>query len=94
MRQRTLVYDSLMTFSSMQALDELVAAGMPSEQARAVVRGMERQHEDAATRGDLEGTEERIYARMETLFWRGVAMLSAVNIGVGGLIIGAIAAFD
>ena len=55
---------------------------------------MERQHEDAATRGDVEGAEERIYARMETLFWRGVAMLSAVNIGVGGLIIGAIAAFD
>ena len=83
-----------MTFSSMQALDELVAAGMPVEQARAVVRGMERQREDAATRGDVEGTEERIYARMETLFWRGVAMVSAVNIGVGGLIIGAIAAFD
>ena len=55
---------------------------------------MERQREDAATRGDVEGAEERIYARMETLFWRGVAMVSAVNIGVGGLIIGAIAAFD
>ena len=83
-----------MTFSSMQALDELVAAGMPAEHARAVVRGMERQHEGAATRGDVDGAEERIYARMETLFWRGVAMVSAVNIGVGGLIIGAIAAFD
>ena len=83
-----------MTFSSMQTLDELVAAGMPAEQARAVVRGMERQREDAATRGDVEGAEERSYARMETLFWRGVAMVSAVNIGVGGLIIGAIAAFD
>ena len=84
-----------MTFSSMHTLDELVAAGMPAEQARAVVRGMEqRQREDAATRGDVDGVEERIYARMETLFWRGVAMVSAVNIGVGGLIIGAIAAFD
>ena len=83
-----------MTFSSMQALDELVAAGMPGDQARAVVRGMERQREDAATEGDVEGAEERSYARMETLFWRGVAMASAVNIGVGGLIIGAIAAFD
>ena len=83
-----------MTFSSMQTLDELVAAGMPADQARAVVRGMERQREDAATKGDVEGAEERIYARMETLCWRGVAMVSAVNIGVGGLIIGAIAAFD
>ena len=83
-----------MTFSSMQTLDELVAAGMPAEHARAVVRGMERQREDAATKGDVEGAEERSYARMETLFWRGVAMVSAVNIGVGGLIIGAIAAFD
>ena len=84
-----------MTFSSMQTLDELVAAGMPADQARAIVRGMEqRQREDAATRGDVEGAEERSYARMETLFWRGVAMVSAVNIGVGGLIIGAIAAFD
>ena len=82
-----------MTFSSMQTLDELVAAGMPAEQARVVVRGMERQREDAATEGDVEGAEERSYARMETLFWRGVAMVSAVNIGVGGLIIGAIAAF-
>ena len=83
-----------MAFSSMQTLDELVAAGMPADQARAVVRGMERQREDAATRGDVDGAEGRSYARMETLFWRGVAMVSAVNIGVGGLIIGAIAAFD
>ena len=83
-----------MTFSSMQTLDDLVAAGMPGDQARAVVRGMELQREDAATRGDVEGAEERSYARMETLFWRGIAMVSAVNVGVGGLIIGAIAAFD
>ena len=83
-----------MVLSTLRAHDELVAAGMPEAQARAVVRVIERQQEDAATKTDLANLETRLFARLESLIWRATAVTCGVMVVMGGVIIGAIAALD
>ena len=83
-----------MVLSTLRVHDELVAAGMPEAQARAVVRVIERQQEDAATKTDLANLETRLFARLESLIWRATAVTCGVMVVMGGVIIGAIAAFD
>ena len=83
-----------MVLSTLRVHDELVAAGMPEAQARAVVRVIERQQEDAATKTDLANLETRLFARLESLIWRATAVTCGLMLVMGGIIIGAIAAFD
>ena len=83
-----------MVLSTLRVHDELVAAGMPEAQARAVVRVIERQQEDAATKTDLANLETRLFARLESLIWRATAVTCGVMVVMGGIIIGAIAALD
>ena len=78
-----------MVLSTMQVHDELVASGMPEEQARAIVRVIERQQEELATKKDLELQT----AQLQALFWRGATLVCGVIVAVGGAIIGAMAAF-
>ena len=54
-----------MVLSALRVHDELVAAGMPEAQVRAVVRVIERQQEDAATKTDLANLETRLFERLE-----------------------------
>jgi len=83
-----------MVLSTLRVHDELVAAGMPEAQARAVVRVIERQQEDAATKADLANLETRLFARLESLIWRATAVTCGLMVVMGGVIIGAIAALD
>ena len=83
-----------MVLSTLRVHDELVAAGMPEAQARAVVRVIERQQEDAATKTDLANLETRLFARLESLLWRATAVTCGVMVVMGGVIISAIAALD
>ena len=78
-----------MAMSTLRIHDELVDSGMPEAQARAVVRVIERQQEELATKKDLELQT----AQLQALFWRGVALVCGVIVAVGGAIIGAMAAF-
>ena len=73
-----------MVLSTLRVHDELVAAGMP--EARAVVRVIERQQAELATKKDLELQT----AQLQALFWRGVALVCGVIVAGGGAIIGAI----
>ena len=83
-----------MVLSTLRVHDELVAAGMPEAQARAVVRVIERQQENAATKTDLANLETRLFARLESLIWRATAVTCGLMVVMGGVIIGAIAALD
>ena len=83
-----------MVLSTLRVHDELVAAGMPEAQARAVVRVIERQQEDAATKTDLANLETRLFARLESLIWRATAVTCGLMVVMSGVIIGAIAALD
>ena len=83
-----------MVLSTLRVHDELVAAGMPEAQARAVVRVIERQQEDAATKTDLANLETRLFARLESLIWRATAVTCGLMVVMSGVIISAIAAFD
>ena len=83
-----------MVLSTLRVHDELVAAGMPEAQARAVVRVIERRQEDAATKTDLANLETRLFARLESLIWRATAVTCGVIVAASGVIIGAIAALD
>ncbi len=83
-----------MVLSTLRVHNELVAAGMPEAQARAVVRVIERQQEDAATKTDLANLETRLFARLESLIWRATAVTCGVMVVMGGIIIGVIAALD
>ena len=83
-----------MVLSTLRVHDELVAAGMPEAQARVVVRVIERQQEDAATKTDLANLETRLFARLESLIWRATAVICGVIVAASGVIIGAIAALD
>ena len=83
-----------MVLSTLRVHDELVAAGMPEAQARAVVRVIERQQENAATKTDLANLETRLFARLESLIWRATAVTCGVMVVMAGIIIGAIAALD
>lgn len=78
-----------MIYSSLQAFDELVASGMPEQQARAVVATQERGRSELATKADVE----LLRKDMERLFWRGIAILGTGILAATGIIIGAIAAF-
>ena len=78
-----------MAMSTLRIHDELVDSGMPEAQARAVVRVLERQQSELATKKDLELQT----AQLQALFWRGVALVCGVIVAVGGAIIGAMAAF-
>ena len=78
-----------MVLSTLRMHDELVASGMPEEQARAIVRVIEHQQEELATKKDLELQT----AQLQALFWRGAALVCGVIVAVGGAIIGAMAAF-
>ena len=83
-----------MVLSTLRMHDELVASGMPEEQARAVVRVIEGQQEEAATKTDLANLETRFFARLESLIWRATAVICGVIVAASGVIIGAIAALD
>ena len=83
-----------MVLSTLRMHDELVASGMPEEQARAIVRVIERQQEELATKTDLANLETRFFARLESLIWRATAVTCGVMVVMGGVIIGAIAALD
>lgn len=83
-----------MVLSTLRMHDELVASGMPEEQARAIVRVIEGQQEEAATKTDLANLETRFFARLESLIWRATAVICGVIVAASGVIIGAIAAFD
>ena len=86
-----------MVLSTMQVHDELVASGMPEEQARAVVRVIERQQEESATKGDLDLQAAQMdarFARLESLIWRATAVICGVIVAASGVIIGAMAVLD
>lgn len=86
-----------MVLSTLRMHDELVAAGMPEEQARALVRVIEGQQEELATKGDLDLQAAQMdarFARLESLIWRATAVTCGVMVVMGGIIIGAIAALD
>ena len=83
-----------MVLSTLRVHDELVAAGMPEAQARAVVRVIERQQEDAATKTDLANLETRLFERLEHVKWWIPAMAFGIVGTATGIIIGAIAALD
>lgn len=83
-----------MVLSTLRMHDKLVASGMPEEQARAIVRVIERQQEEAATKTDLANLETRFFARLESLIWRATAVICGVIVAASGVIIGAIAALD
>lgn len=76
-------------YSSLQAFDELVAIGMPEEQARAVVATQERGRSELATKADIE----MLRKDMEKMFWRVIAILGTAILAATGIVIGAIAAF-
>ena len=83
-------------YSSLHAFDELVASGMPEEQARAVVATQERGRSELATEADialLSNEIEMLRKDMEKMFWRGIAILGTAILAATGIIIGAIAAF-
>ena len=79
-----------MVLSTMRVHDDLVASGMPEEQARAVVRIIEQQHAALASKSDLD----LLAARIETLIWRGVGFTCTVVVAVGGAVIGVVAALS
>ena len=81
-----------MVLSTMQVHDELVDSGMP--EARAVVRVIERQQEDAVTKTDLANLETRFFERLERVKWWIPAMAFGIAGTATGIIIGAIAALD
>lgn len=83
-----------MVLSTMQVHDELVASGMPEEQARAIVRVIERQQEELATKTDLANLETRFFDRLEHVKWWIVAMAFGIVGTATGIIIGAMAALD
>ena len=83
-----------MVLSTLRVHDELVAAGMPEAQARAVVRVIERQQEDAATKTDLANLETRLFERLEHVKWWIGAMAFGIAGTATGIIIGVIAALD
>lgn len=83
-----------MVLSTLRVHDELVASGMPEAQARAVVRVIERQQEESATKTDLANLETRFFERLEHVKWWIVAMAFGIVGTATGIIIGAIAAFD
>lgn len=83
-----------MVLSTMQVHDELVASGMPEEQVRAIVRVIEGQQEELATKTDLANLETRFFARLESLIWRATAVTCGVMVVMGGVIIGAMAVLD
>lgn len=83
-----------MVLSTLRMHDELVASGMPEAQARALVRVIEGQQEEAATKTDLANLETRFFARLESLIWRATAVICGVIVAASGVIIGAIAALD
>lgn len=76
-------------YSSLQAFDELVASGMPEEQARAVVATQERGRSELATKADIE----MLRKDMEKMFWRVIAILGTAILAATGIVGGAIAAF-
>ena len=76
-------------YSSLQAFDELVASGLPEEQARAVVATQERGRSELATKADIS----LLRKDMEKMFWRGIAIVGTAILAATGIIIGAIAAF-
>ncbi len=67
-----------MAYSSLQAYDELVAGGMPENQARAVVQTQERSKSNLATQADLAA----LRIDMERLFWRAIAIQSGISITI------------
>ena len=83
-----------MVLSTLRMHDELVASGMPEEQARAIVRVIEGQQEEAATKGDLANLETRFFDRLEHVKWWIVAMAFGIVGTATGIIIGAMAALD
>ena len=83
-----------MVLSTLRMHDELVASGMPEEQARAIVRVIEGQQEEAATKTDLANLETRFFARLESLIWRATAVICGVIVAASGVIIGAMAVLD
>ena len=80
-----------MVLSTLRMHDELVASGMPEEQARAIVRVIEGQQEELATKTDLANLETRFFARLESLIWRATAVICGVIVAASGVIIGAMA---
>ncbi len=83
-----------MVLSMMQIHDELVAAGMPDAQARAMVRAFERQWDELATKRDLENLETRFNDRLERVQWWIVACMFGIVGTATGIIIGAMAALS
>ena len=70
---------------------------MPDAQARALVQIIEQQQENLVTKDDLAlqtAHNDAQFAKIESMFWRGVVIVSGVIVAVGGVIIGAIAAFS
>ena len=51
-----------MVFSTLEMRDDFVAAGHSDEQARAIVRVIERRHGEAATKTDIDGVRSELQA--------------------------------
>lgn len=76
-----------MVLSTMRVHDDLVAAGMPEEQARAVVRVIEQQQEELVSKEDLK----LFKAEVQGLYWRGVGVVCGALIAATGINIAAMA---
>lgn len=79
-----------MVLSTMRVHDDLVASGMPEEQARAVVRIIERQQEELVSKEDLK----LFKAEFQGLYWRGVGVVCGALITATAINIVAMAAFS
>lgn len=78
-----------MVLSTMRVHDDLVASGMPEEQARAVVRVIEQQQEELVSKADLALFKEEVRG----LYWRGVGVVCGALIAATAVNIAAMAAF-
>lgn len=87
---------ALSSFNPLTIFNDLRDNGMPEAQAQAVVRGHEQARGDSVKRDEIELLKAQILlsqAELEKEIWRSALAIGAVVVAIGGLIIGAIAAF-
>ena len=86
----SVLYDARMVLSTMRVHDDLVASGMPEEQARAVVRVIEQQQDELVSKEDLK----LFTAKVQGVYWRGVGVVCGALITATAINIAAMAAFS
>jgi hypothetical protein len=67
-----------MTFDTQELVRELMACGLPHQQADAVVRTIVRAHTELATKHDIERLELRMTVKFGMMLFAAVGVLVAI----------------